>query len=418
MNSLKCFCFPLKLHSMISRISGRVRPIFVTMLGLLFIPLVIAIRIIRPWIWIRLGYFSASRMGHFVGDIAQYLAEREQGLHPEGTVDLFYFHGAVCNRFFAKMSSHHLRVTRIAEVLYKGNDLLPGGERHSIFPAVATRGSRDICGVLERAPLVLKFSNSEDAQGIDFLESVGLKAGQKFICLVSRDNAYMAGFGGQKKWAYHNFRNSEIGTYKSAVCALIEKGYFVIRMGSLVEHPLDVDDDQFFDYGWSERKCDFLDVWLTANCYFLISTSTGLDDVAIAFKRPVVFVNHLPVGDCRTGSSQYVELFKRLRDRKDDHWIGVREQIARDLIHARSSKTFDDKEVDVIDNTEDEIREAILEMEERVGRKGASRQEDDARQEKFFRLLSTWNRYSDYHGRFRARLSDKFLRDNERWFLE
>ncbi len=398
--------------------SGRARPIFVTMLALLFIPLVIAIRISRPWIWIRLGYFSASRMGHFVGDIAQYLAERELGLHPEGTVDLFYFHGTVCNRFFGKMSSRHLRITRIAEVLYRGNDLLPGGEYHSILPAVETRGTRDISGVLERAPLALNFSKSEDVRGIDFLRSVGLKAGQKFICLVSRDSAYLEGFGGHKKWAYHNFRNSEIGTYKSAVCALIEKGYFVIRMGSLVEHPLDIDDDHFFDYGWSDRKCDFLDVWLTANCYFLISTSTGLDDVAIAFKRPIVFVNHLPVGDCRTGSSQYVELFKRLRDRKDGHWIGVSEQIARDLIHARSSKKFDDKEVDVVDNSEDEIREAILEMEKRIEGQGISRQEDDTRQEKFFRLLSSWDRYSDYHGRFRARLSDKFLRDNERWFLE
>ena len=403
---------------MISRISGRIRPIVVTMLALLFIPLVIAIRIIRRWTWIRFGYFSASRMGHFVGDIAQYLAEKEQGLHPEGTVDLFYFHGAVCNRFFAEMSGRHLRANRFVELLFRANELLPGGECHLILPAVVTRGSRDIGGVLERAPLVLKISKSEDAQGIDFLRSIGLKAEQKFICLIARDNAYLADFGGHKKWAYHNFRNSVIGTYKSAVLALIEKGYFVIRMGSVVETPLDIDDNHFFDYGWSDRKYDFLDVWLTANCYFLISTSTGLDDVAIAFKRPIVFVNHLPVGDCRTGSSQYVELFKRLRDRKDGHWLGVREQIARDLIHARSSKTFDEKEVDVVDNSEDEIKEAILEMEKRLEGQGISRQEDDARQEKFFSLLSTWDRYSDYHGRFRARLSDKFLRDNERWFLE
>jgi len=357
-------------------------------------------------------------MGHFVGDIAQYLAEKEQGLHPEGTVDLFYFHGAVCNRFFAEMSGRHLRANRFVELLFRANELLPGGECHLILPAVVTRGSRDIGGVLERAPLVLKISKSEDAQGIDFLRSIGLKAEQKFICLIARDNAYLADFGGHKKWAYHNFRNSVIGTYKSAVLALIEKGYFVIRMGSVVETPLDIDDNHFFDYGWSDRKYDFLDVWLTANCYFLISTSTGLDDVAIAFKRPIVFVNHLPVGDCRTGSSQYVELFKRLRDRKDGHWLGVREQIARDLIHARSSKTFDEKEVDVVDNSEDEIKEAILEMEKRLEGQGISRQEDDARQEKFFSLLSTWDRYSDYHGRFRARLSDKFLRDNERWFLE
>jgi len=402
----------------ISRICRKARPLAATMLALLFVPLVIAIRIIRPWIWIRFGYFSAARIGHFVADIAQYLAEGEQKLHPEGVIDLFYFDGFVCNRFFAEMSGRHLRANRFVEFLFRANELLPGGECHSILPAAVTRGSRDISGVLERSPLVLKFLKSEDARGVDFLRSVGLKAGQKFICLIARDSAYLEEFGGHKKWAYHNFRNSEIGTYKLAVRALTEKGYFVIRMGSVVETPLDIDDSHFFDFGWSDRKCEFLDVWLTANCYFLISTSTGLDDVAIAFKRPVVFVNHLPVGDCRTGSSQYVELFKSLRDRKDGHSIGVREQIARDLIHARSSKTFNDKEVDVVDNSEDEIREAILEMEKRLKGQEIPRQEDDARQERFFSLLSSWDRYSDYHGRFRARLSDKFLRDNERWFLE
>ena len=61
---------------------------------------------------------------------------------------------------------------------------------------------------------------------------------------------------------------------------------------------------------------------------------------------------------------------------------------------------------------------AILEMEKRVKGQGASRQEDDTRQERFFSLLSTWDRYPDYHDRLRAKLSDKFLRDNERWFLE
>lgn len=66
----------------------------------------------------------------------------------------------------------------------------------------------------------------------------------------------------------------------------------------------------------------------------------------------------------------------------------------------------------------DEIREAILEMEMRLEGQGISRQEDDVRQERFFSLLSRWDRYSDYHGRFRARLSAKLLRDNERWFLE
>ena len=64
------------------------------------------------------------------------------------------------------------------------------------------------------------------------------------------------------------------------------------------------------------------------------------------------------------------------------------------------------------------MSQAILDKEMRLEGQGISPQEDDARQERFFSLHNTWGRFSDYHGRFRERLSDKFLRDNERWFLE
>ena len=34
-----------------------------------------------------------------------------------------------------------------------------------------------------------------------------------------------------------------------------------------------------------------------ANCNFCISTSTGFDQISRVFKRPILFINHLPIAD-------------------------------------------------------------------------------------------------------------------------
>ena len=49
------------------------------------------------------------------------------------------------------------------------------------------------------------------------------------------------------------------------------------------------------DYATSDDRSDFLDIWLMANCYFCITTGTGLDEVAGFWGIPSVFVNLLPL---------------------------------------------------------------------------------------------------------------------------
>ena len=34
-----------------------------------------------------------------------------------------------------------------------------------------------------------------------------------------------------------------------------------------------------------------------ANCNFCISTSTGFDQISRVFKKPILFINHLPIAD-------------------------------------------------------------------------------------------------------------------------
>ena len=53
------------------------------------IPIVIILRLIKPILWVRVGYFWAFRIGHFVFDVEYYLSEKKLGLHPNKVIDIF-----------------------------------------------------------------------------------------------------------------------------------------------------------------------------------------------------------------------------------------------------------------------------------------------------------------------------------------
>jgi|TARA_B100001971_G_scaffold213598_1_gene247441 hypothetical protein len=54
----------------------------IKLIGLIVaVPLVLIVRLIRPWVLIRFGYFFAGRIGHFAFDVEYYMTEKKLGLH-------------------------------------------------------------------------------------------------------------------------------------------------------------------------------------------------------------------------------------------------------------------------------------------------------------------------------------------------
>ena len=74
-------------------------------LYVLAFPVVLLIRLLRPFVTIRLGYLHSSRIGHFAANTEQYLCELDAGInHPSGRfLDFFYFGETVCNKQLSKM---------------------------------------------------------------------------------------------------------------------------------------------------------------------------------------------------------------------------------------------------------------------------------------------------------------------------
>ena len=60
---------------------------------------------------------------------------------------------------------------------------------------------------------------------------------------------------------------------------LADCGYQLLRMGSAVGKKIDTTHPGIIDYAISGKRTDFLDIYLSANCRFFISSGSGIDSV-------------------------------------------------------------------------------------------------------------------------------------------
>jgi putative glycosyltransferase (TIGR04372 family) len=283
-----------------------------------------------------------------------------------------------------------------------------------------TSSDRDVNNLLEKTAPHLRFTSKEEAMGRAGLERLGVPVGGKFICLIGRDSTYLETIvnpGGN--FDYHNFRDVDINSFILAADALADMGYYVLRMGTAVKARIESTNPKVIDYATSNLRSDFLDIYLGANCFFCISVSTGFDAIPTIFRRPVCYVNMLPIGYLSTFLKDSIAICKRHWLKKEARWLSLREVCELGLAFSLNSKDYLNQNVDVIENTPEEIRELVLEMVARLNGNWKSTPEDDQLQSHF------WENYPVYavseynnrrlHGKLNLRYGSDFLRNNSIW---
>jgi len=72
--------------------------------------------------------------------------------------------------------------------------------------------------------------------------------------LLVRDSAYLSQnpLHKNKKFDYHNYRDTDIYNYVESVQALVDKGYWVIRMGQIMRKRLLIQHKRIINYPFVE----------------------------------------------------------------------------------------------------------------------------------------------------------------------
>ena len=118
---------------------------------------------------------------------------------------------------------------------------------------------------------------------------------------------------------YHSYRNESFANYEKALSKFFVKDFNIIRFGSKAEKKCN--NENIFDYTFSEYRNQTNDLFLMKNCEIYIGTGSGPDILAINFQKPLVYINWIHPSNLFTFQNNVVVIFKKVFDKKKKIYI-------------------------------------------------------------------------------------------------
>jgi putative glycosyltransferase (TIGR04372 family) len=161
-----------------------------------------------------------------------------------------------------------------------------------------------------------------------------------------------------------------------------------------------------------------MDIYLGAKCVFCISSSLGWDGIPEIFRRPIVYTNLTPFGYLRCSGKDSLNLVKHYFLTKEGRELTLSEIFSHGVGFSLFSSDYESKGIQLIENTPEEIRDAAIEMDQRLNGSWQTRLDDVQLQEKFWKIFpvdAVDSNGTRLHGKIRARFGAQFLRNNPEW---
>ncbi len=369
-------------------------------------PLLLLIYVIRPFIKFRFGYFSVDRIGHFALDLSYAIAINKNKNKNE--INLYYLQGDVCNVQLEVIAKRELNVRQYYKYFVYAYIAL-GLSDKILIPHRHSSGSRDTAGLTYYSKYSIELLDKENIMAESYMEKYGWTKEEKFVCINIRDSAFF----NESETSRHICRNSNIDDYEEVVNHLLNLGYWVVRLGKKVEKPFKIKHSRLIDYGVDLNRNDLLDIWFCKNCSFIISTSTGIDSVAIMFKKPIVIVNLVSIIDTFSWANS-ITAPKRL------FWENGKELSLTECLdnHYGTVAQFREKGINIVNLSSSEIKLVVQEMISRLNGTPLTSQQIQ-NQNKFWNILEHHDLYSRYHGirNPNASFATSYLKNNPNFLM-
>ncbi len=178
---------------------------------------------------------------------------------------------------------------------------------------------------------------------------------EKIVCLHVRDAGY------KKDFNRKSYRNSNIENYSKLIKCLIERDYFVIRMGDNSSVKSNFSDKNYLDYAHSDFNSRLMDIFLISKCKFFVGTQSGILDLAYMFNKPVLTTNMCELFCSFPRKINDRGLFKKVKNKKTGQILSINDFIKLD--YSKHNPEIEQKELEFIENSPEELFEAVNEFE-------------------------------------------------------
>lgn len=264
---------------------------------------------------------------------------------------------------------------------------------------------------------ILELTADELKEGKEKAEKMGVT--EPFVCIFNRDSAYLTREFGRDL----HVRNSSIHTRKKSVEYLYKKGITAVRMGREVQERIDYPG--CVDYA-SDYYDELMDLYFSAECKFFIGEGSGANMFAYDYGTPIALINDvIPNSTGTTGFVQdsnvlHILIFKKFYYKEEDRYLNLNEMIKLQWSNFDSGISYWKYGIELIENTEEEIYDVTVEMNERIDGTWVETEEDEALQKKYWDIVYSWYDRAGppfaRHNAFVGRIGAKFLRENQYLF--
>ena len=408
-----------------------IRALRLLLISLFAIPVVIFIRVIRSYKVVRFMCVDFGRIGGAY-HLDWYLSENKSRLNNKKYFDIFIAISATNHINYQWLKMWRRAIPRLYKAAYfwntviRINKLIPGYERHFIPDYWVYMGQKDrrLTGnkfkerkkkVDDKLKLVLKnnqsnisFTSREDDKGFKVLKEIGCHGNSGYICFHARDPMFLKNVNDNVNFDYHNYRDSDINNYLLATQEMATRGIYSIRMGAIVEKEISSASNLVVDYASSKYRTDFNDVYISGNCKFFLCSDTGISIVPEVFRLPVVHVNFTNITNISIWTINSLFIFKFFYLRNENRFMKFSEILDLEFGGIETNEIFSKLNIELIENTPEEIRQVTIEMDERLNGTWETKEEDIELQERFWLLFGP-NKIKSPN----LRIGAEFLRKNK-----
>ncbi len=236
----------------------------------------------------------------------------------------------------------------------------------------------------------------EDGEKI--LKKYNIKIKEEFILLHARDSSF-------KPYENDDYRNTDINTFSLLVDYLFKKGYSVIRCGhsrmkksSFEDKIIDITQMKILD----EDK-EILDVYFSAYCSYLVGSCSGFSALAAMFGKKTLSTNMAPFTHSLS-INPGLSIPKLFKCKKTNKFLMFNEIFSSRVHNFFHSNFYDENNIELVDNSEEEILNAFKDLENNYLNKS-----EDELQNKFRNLFKK-NTEFDYCYYSNSSISPSFIK--------
>lgn len=335
------------------------------------IPVILLFLIFRIFKKFKIGKIISHKIGHMSVSIEIYICEKKDD--PKKIPIIWFFDKRIANHYLKKQWSQKLLILPryILEPIYI---LFKKYKFFNIFLEDYSKDSEEVKrsvkegvkhlddkNVLLKHKPSIEFNHREKKEGDYYLRKIGFE-NKKFFTFASRTSEFHNFDSVINNWNKsinkdESLRNSNIHNEILGVKYLVSKGYKAIRMGKYHSNKINFSDSNIIDYATSDDRSDFLDIYLTSKCEFMISGSTGITSLAALFRKPCLVVNEFNINDLDRLPERLMLLLKKIKNLKTGKLISFQEAYEKKLYFIDDGTSELNKlGYELIDNSELEIK--------------------------------------------------------------